>query len=828
MSEGGERLGWFLVEEEVARTAAGRILRAKDTDLGVLVSLEVLSPLVTNDPHIVKRFRDEIRQARSADHPGFSRPNDVVVQDDVTFVMSEWIVGESLATRLSRGAIDVVEAVRFVRKAAEALAPLHRFKLVHRGLTPDALIVRPDGFLVVVRMAPLTPGEAQRLTGRVDKSPFTAPEAQGAGEISSTADVFALGAILYALIAGTPPDRAARAPLSTLSPDVPAALDDVMARVLAENPDERPRDAAALIEALLPLEALMGISDPHATVGTAAAPPPRQRKGERDLPTRETTRVTEPTHVMALPPYSQFSLESPTGATILPEMLVDELLMPRGGRSLRDRAPASATGDAVAIPDRSTAPSEKTEFTSLADDQGGETIEQGLALVSGLVTPPVDGPTAQRSVPRPVTAAHAIPSDNEGMDLPSPDDDLPSSEATELSLSPPSQMAEKTARPSPKSDDSVMFPAELEPMSIPSADSGDVALMEDATAHDLHPPAAQASSLGDSTLPLDVVMREEDAARAAAHEDGPGGENLVIDSDEQPEARDTAPLSQHSSASGASGAVKRAEDDDAFFAQSDTSATNGPIDDDAPVDDGSSARGESAAPSFEPAATQIVSREERSAPKRRPPTAVLAAAGAGVVLVIVVAVVALSSGDDVAEAAHDPNAPIAQATSADAGAAEVDDDDDDDPAPDEVVEPARVDPRPVDDERTVDKNLSARVVNERKAVSRAMAKRGLRPGDDEALDRALIAASTAVEAGDYKEALAELVRARRRTSEVAVDDRFIAEKLARARAAVKEIDKASNKKKASGFLQKASQLLKKKPKSAHIYINRALNVAGVP
>lgn len=827
MSEGGERLGWFLVEEEVARTAAGRILRAKDTDLGVLVSLEVLSPLVTNDASIVKRFRDEIRQARSADHPGFSRPNDVVVQDDVTFVMSEWIVGESLATRLTRGAIDVVEAVRFVRKAAEAITPLHRFKLVHRGLSPDALVVRPDGFLVVVRMAPLTPGEAQRLTGRVDKSPFTAPEAQRAGEVSAAADVFALGAILYALIAGAPPDRATRAPLSTLSPDVPPALDDVLARVLADAPEERPRDAAALIEELLPLEALMGISDPHATVGAAAAPPPRQKKSERDLPTRETTRVTEPTHVMALPPYSQFSLESPTGATILPEMLVDELLMPRGGRSQKDRPPASSTGAPVAIPDRSSVPSEKTEFTPLDGEASGQTLEQGLAIASGLVSPPVDEATARRAVPRPVTAAHAIPSDDDARELPPPDDALSSSEATELSLTPPSHMAQ-SATPPPKSDDSVMFPAELEPMSIPSAESGDVALMDDATAHDLRPPEAEPSSLGESTLPLDVVMREEAEAvaqNAPVEREMPGSENLVIDSDEAPEPRDTAPLSSSSDDHTASSPGPSA-DDEPFFAQSETSAATTADDDDDP--DAKSASTTSptrdvAPPAFEPVATQIVSRGERAAPKKSPPRVAIAAAGVAVVVVVIVGVIALSSGDDETVATPvAPTPPVVASALVDAGSDDVAD------PPEPTVEPAGVDTRPVDDDRTADKNMAARVLNERKAVSRAMTKRGLRPGDDEALDRALIAASMAAEAGDHKEALAELVRARRRTSEVDIDAPFLTEKLARARAAVKEIDKPASKKKAAGFVNKAAQLMKKKPKSAHVYMNRALNVAGVP
>lgn len=911
MSENSERLGWFLVEEEIARTPSGRLVRAKDTDLGVVSAIEVLNPAIVSDAGLVKRFRDEVRLARSAEHAAFSRPLDVVMQDDVTFVVSEWIVGESLATRLARGVVDVVEAMRFVRKACEAIATLHRLNLVHRGLSPDALIVRPDGFLVVVRMCAVTPGEARQRTGRIDKAPFAAPEAQRGDPVTPAADVYSLGAILYALIAGAAPDPTKRPALSSVSPDVPPILDEILGRVLSDDVAARPKDAAALIDELLPLEALLGISDPHATVGATASPPPRIKMSERDLPTRETTRATEPTHVMALPPYSQFSLEAPAGGAILPEMLVDELLMPRG-RALRERKAKPPENDPSKTDDPVAATSSTPSTASVVD---GSTLPlDGAPPLSDAHEPKSSEQShGSRVVPRPVTAAHHLPSLDDTLPLEAIDDSafprtpsahlLMSDEATELSLSPPSQMRTGSlvgkSDGEPTADGSYAFPADLDPLSLPPQPSSEARDPVEQTMNDLRPPDADQSvepsaASDDHTLPFETV---DGGAHVSSDAEGPDIRatplatafvNATPDDDEPRPQQANASTADSEAAPDETSEplVDMSEDAEPILGDdatdepraNDTPVTSAeravPVDDSveaaflmrpaesetAPV----SSKDERRPARVSPVASANFTRRDENVSKR--PRALVAAAGVVAVVLIVSTVVVLSRGDspksddppsstvavtatpitatvDVAPtktdvppkagdvAATGPDVPPSDvpATGPDVPATVADvpapDDADDDDDPDTVVPTPGVDPRPVDDDRSANANFAARVKSERLALDRAMGKRGLRSGDDKKLDGMRARANQAMTRGAAKEALAELVAARRRVGEIKVDADFVEAKLKRARVALKKIEKPAVRRKASGFLQKAADALKKKkPTSAHIFVNRALKL----
>jgi serine/threonine protein kinase len=909
VSENGERLGWFLVEEEVARTPSGRVLRARDTDLGVVSAIEVLSPTIANDAAIVKRFRDEVRQARSAEHPAFSRPLDVVMQDDVTFVVSEWIDGESLATRLTRGTIDVVEAMRFVRKACEALAGLHRLRLVHRGLSPEALIVRPDGYLVVVRMSAITPGESRQRTGRIDKAPYAAPEAQQTEPVTSAADVYSLGAILYALITGSPPDPTKWAALTDLTPDAPPILDEIVTRVLAEDPAQRPKDASALLEELLPLEALLGISDPHAAVGSTTAPPPRVKRGENDLPSRMTTRVTEPTHVMALPPYSQFSLEAPTGASILPEMLVDELLLPRGRASRERNSPiASATVVETSEPDLPTTETHSSvsgvnAAASFSHDDAPAMRQEPEALEST--------PVSSRAVPRPVTAAHHLVPSIES--APSIDDTLPfdtvdnlragalqraslqaSDEATELSLSPPQHVPTSVQEPVALSEDHTLPFDTVDAQTLRSETESsmgalDVKAKPLATAqthvlsseHELVP-GREAHNVGNSP--------DDAATEAFAGPTGTTIEPLVDVSDDAEPLDDSTDDASGAATTGGARSERAASDDAAFTdaasddaastdaasndaasndaasndAASNDAASNDAAFTDAASDDTASAlQGEtfdqfmaasqkSALPEsdtlsasedvetttptigagFKGVSTSVMARQSAASPTR---SRTLLAAVAGLLLLVVVLVVIFNSGgrDPASSTGTLATAPLPKTEPIDVPRPDDDDGDDDDVHTASNGSDAEsktagdgdgVASRPVDDDRTSAANLASRVAAETKNVERAMAKRGLRAGDDMQLDGLRGRAAEAMRRGEPEDALADLVAARRRASTIKVDVTFIEAKLERTKNEIKTIADPATRKKASALVSKAATLVKKKPTSAHVYLNRALKL----
>ncbi|WP_394831531.1 protein kinase [Pendulispora rubella] len=260
----------FTVESVAGRGAMGVVYRARDERRdGAKVALKVLRTPGQRQP-FRERFSREAYMLSELRHPGIVAYIDHgVTPEGDPFLAMEWLEGEDLGQRLDHGGLTLVETVHLFRAAADALSAAHRRGFVHRDLKPENIFLR-DGRPEVPILLDFGVGRlpASDLTAAgvaVGTPLYMAPEqARGDQDIGPSADVFALGCVMYkCLIGRTPfPDeghptvvlarilRGDVPQLRTLRPSMPETLDHLLQRMLAKEPARRPKDAHALLEEL--------------------------------------------------------------------------------------------------------------------------------------------------------------------------------------------------------------------------------------------------------------------------------------------------------------------------------------------------------------------------------------------------------------------------------------------------------------------------------------------------------------------------------------------------------------------------------------------------
>jgi hypothetical protein len=245
----------------------GEVFRARDRVTGEAVAVKVvLGERVA--PHA--RFAREAQVLSELQNPGIVRyVAHGLGASSEPFLAMEWLSGEDLSQRLSRGALSVSETVKLGTRVAEALAWAHARGVVHRDLKPSNLFLVEGAIdrVKVLDFGIAWQGDLPRMTrtGAVMGTPgYMAPEqARGQAEVDARVDVFSLGCVLFECLAGKPAfwadhviavlakvlfEEAPR--LGELVRGVPEELEALVGRMLAKQPEERPRDGAAVAAAL--------------------------------------------------------------------------------------------------------------------------------------------------------------------------------------------------------------------------------------------------------------------------------------------------------------------------------------------------------------------------------------------------------------------------------------------------------------------------------------------------------------------------------------------------------------------------------------------------
>ena len=276
--------GRFRLDGVAGTGGMGAVYRALDDASGLPVAIKVLR---ADSVEHLDRFAREIRVLAQLRHPGIVRHvADGRFDGGELWLAMEWLAGESLSQRLRKG-ISASDAIAVVCRVAEALGAAHEAGIVHRDVKPSNIMLAngsiEDVKILDFGVARVT--EADKFSTRtgimIGTPGYMAPEqARGDRHVGPRADVFALGCVLFEALTGQPPfagdhmmavlakillEDAPR--LSELKPELPGALDALVARCLAKRPEERPTDGGDLAS-------LLGRAG---TVDTLVDRPPRQR-----------------------------------------------------------------------------------------------------------------------------------------------------------------------------------------------------------------------------------------------------------------------------------------------------------------------------------------------------------------------------------------------------------------------------------------------------------------------------------------------------------------------------------------------------------------------
>ena len=259
----GRRLGGrYRMEALLATGGMGEVWVARDLLLDRAVAVKVLGGALAGDGRAAERLRREARAAARLEHPNIARVLDLGEQDGRPYLVMELLEGESLAARIDRaGAMAPPEASRVVAAVADALEAAHRAGVVHRDVKPGNVFLTSDGEVKVLDFGIASAaGEAALTTGEMLGTPaYLAPERVLGHPATPAADVYALGVVLYELLAGHRPFdngsdievamahvHAHPAPLAVVAPSAPSFLVAACEQAMAKDPSARPPSAAAL------------------------------------------------------------------------------------------------------------------------------------------------------------------------------------------------------------------------------------------------------------------------------------------------------------------------------------------------------------------------------------------------------------------------------------------------------------------------------------------------------------------------------------------------------------------------------------------------------
>jgi serine/threonine-protein kinase len=244
---------------------------ATDLDLDRPVAIKILHPHLGGDSAFVDRFRREAVAAARLAHPGIVAIFDTYSGSEGEAIVMELVEGTNLRARIDQGRLDPPEAIDIANRVAEALEVAHRAGLVHRDIKPANILLCDDQRVMVADfgIAKLTEGQDHTQEGTMlGTAKYLAPEQVEGKAVDGRTDVFSLGVVLFEMLCGRPPFLAdtdaatalARlhhdAPLArTFRADIPPPLEQVLAKAMARDPDERYSSVGDLRTALTAVQA---------------------------------------------------------------------------------------------------------------------------------------------------------------------------------------------------------------------------------------------------------------------------------------------------------------------------------------------------------------------------------------------------------------------------------------------------------------------------------------------------------------------------------------------------------------------------------------------
>ncbi len=275
----GKTVGPYQILSAIGAGGMGEVYKARDTRLDRTVAIKVLSAHLADRADLRERFDREARTIAGLNHPHICTLFDIGHQDGTDFLVMEYLEGETLAERLKKGPLPMEQVLQYAIEISDALDKAHRNGITHRDLKPGNIMLTKSGTKLLdfglaklqQEAKPATPfSELATIQGGetaegtiLGTLQYMAPEQVEARPVDARTDIFAFGAVVYEMATGKKAFEGRSqasliakiletdpAPISTLQPMTPAALDRLVKKCMAKEPEKRWQAASDVCDEL--------------------------------------------------------------------------------------------------------------------------------------------------------------------------------------------------------------------------------------------------------------------------------------------------------------------------------------------------------------------------------------------------------------------------------------------------------------------------------------------------------------------------------------------------------------------------------------------------
>jgi eukaryotic-like serine/threonine-protein kinase len=272
----GTKLGHYEIIAPLGAGGMGEVYRSRDTVLKREVAVKILPDSYSSDTERLRRFQQEAEAAATLNHPNILTVHQVGRQDNISYIVTELLQGETLREKLRHGPLPVRTAIDYATQIARGLDTAHENGIIHRDLKPENLFITKDGRVKILDFGLVkvsqpqpdalastqavvndtTPGAVMGTVG------YMSPE-QVRGQLADPrSDIFAFGAVLFEMLTGkrafhgtTYADTVSAVlhhdpPISELTANQPPGLQRIISRCLQKNREQRFHSAADLAFAI--------------------------------------------------------------------------------------------------------------------------------------------------------------------------------------------------------------------------------------------------------------------------------------------------------------------------------------------------------------------------------------------------------------------------------------------------------------------------------------------------------------------------------------------------------------------------------------------------
>lgn len=289
-----ERIGPYTIQGILGRGGMGTVYRGEHLDTGALDAIKVLSPVYAEDEHFRGRFESEVQALLKLNHVNIVKLLSYGQEDGMLFFSMELVNGNSLFDMQKRGhRFDWRQVISIAQDCALGLRHAHDRGVIHRDLKPGNLLMactddgKPDHVKLtdfgIAKRFGNSQNTGTNILGTMD---FMSPEQAKGEPVTFRSDLYSLGTVMFTLLSGRPPftsnsveeslrnlTRVPAPRITSLKPDVPVELDELIGRLMAKRPEERIPTAQALIHQLSEMEeALREYSEAKTAHGPGVSP----------------------------------------------------------------------------------------------------------------------------------------------------------------------------------------------------------------------------------------------------------------------------------------------------------------------------------------------------------------------------------------------------------------------------------------------------------------------------------------------------------------------------------------------------------------------------